>query len=107
MRVLGGSAYLARLTANMHGLLNPRELTQQIGDPRADAAYPTRLRERLRIGSDLDANFADIVSKVDAAIDMRGGDTPVESDAAETMQATLADPTRRAREALPVVRSKT
>lgn len=91
MRELGGSAYLARLTANMHGLLNPRELTQQIGDLARRRRISDALKEALEDCSDLDANFADIVSKVDAAIDMRGGDTLVESDAAETMQATLAD----------------
>lgn len=91
MRELGGLAYLARLTANMEGLLNPRELTQQLRDLARRRDLSEALSGALDLCRDLESDTGDIVSRIDAAIDTRGGETLIESDAAETMQALLTD----------------
>ena len=58
LKALGGTAYLARLTADGQGLLAPRALAEQIYDL-------AMLRELVRVGRDLVANAIDTSESVE------------------------------------------
>lgn len=89
---LGGLAYLARLTGDGQGLIGTKELVDQIADLANRRRIMLALREAYDNCADQTAAVADIVSKMDAALDdKRAAATIVESDAAECMEAVLAD----------------
>jgi replicative DNA helicase len=91
LKELGGTAYLARLTAGGTGLIASRELTEQIADLAKRRKIMVALSEAHEQCADIRANVCDIVSRVDAAIDDRKSDSGVESGANECMEAMLAD----------------
>lgn len=88
---LGGTAYLARLTANMEGLLAPREFVAQIADLAARRKVMGAIRGAYGQCADLQVELSQIVSGVDTAIDQRSGESIVESDMAECMASFQAD----------------
>jgi replicative DNA helicase len=80
---LGGFAYLARLTSDMHGLLAPMDLCTQI----AEISKRRRMADGLRMAAldceDLSITTAEIVSEADAAISDSGGDLVNQLSAAQ------------------------
>ena len=88
---LGGQGYLARLTANLEGLLAATHLIEQIADLAARRKVMGAMREAYERCADVGTGLAEIVSAVDTAIDQRAGDTVVESDAAQCMAAFQAE----------------
>jgi replicative DNA helicase len=84
---LGGTRYLARLTADGQGLLAPRQFVAQVKDLAARRKVMAAMLAAYQDCANLETDLAAIVSSVDAAIDQRGGDAVLVSDAAETMTA--------------------
>lgn len=91
LALLGGNAYLARLTANGDGLFAGRELVDQVADLANRRRVMAALRGAYEQCSDLNAGLVDIVGRIDTAIDDRQDDGIVETDAAGCMEAMLAD----------------
>jgi replicative DNA helicase len=88
---LGGNSYLARMTASMEGLLAPQEFIRQVADLAGRRKIMTAMHDAYRRCSDMNVDLPEIVSSVDVAIDQRAGDSIVESDLAECMEAFTAD----------------
>lgn len=89
MMVLGGPAYLARLSGMADGLLAPRELAEQIRDLSRRRIIYAGLSAAAGACRDLEADIADIISQADAAISIEDIETINEVTAAECVGRAL------------------
>lgn len=89
IKALGGVGYLARLSADMAGLLAPKEIVAQI----AELAQRRRMRAGLSTAADacgdLDVTPAEIVAHADAAVAPNAQDSVFQASAADCIDDLL------------------
>lgn len=89
---LGGPAYLARLTGDpMAMLADVRDLSRQIADLSDRRRMRTGLLEAVEACADLGTSLPEISTLADAAVTARAESNVVEADAAECVDAWLAE----------------
>ena len=86
---LGGTSYLARMTADGQGLIAPRELAALIRDMADRRRMRDGLFEAINAISDFEKTIAEAVAVADTAIAARAESNIVESDASTAMQAAM------------------
>ncbi|MDK4804922.1 MAG: DnaB-like helicase C-terminal domain-containing protein [Novosphingobium aromaticivorans] len=89
LKELGGWGYIARLTANIHGLLAPRELAQQVRDLADRRRMHSALSEVMAALPDSNRPLVEIAADADAAIAARASEGFDEADAETAMIAAL------------------
>ncbi|KMS53610.1 hypothetical protein V474_22790 [Novosphingobium barchaimii LL02] len=86
--VLGGAnKYLSGLTANMEGLLAPRQFVEQVADLAARRKVMTAMLGAIHQCADANMNLKEVVAGLDSAVDQRASDAVTVSDAAESVAA--------------------
>lgn len=89
---LGGPAYLARLTGNPVAMVSDvRDLARQITDLADRRRMRSGLIEAVEACADLDTSLPEISTLADAAVSARAESSVVEADAAECVDAWLAE----------------
>lgn len=88
---IGGTAYLARLSGDMQGLIAPKDNVEALVDLANRRRIMVALREAFEECADLTSDLPEVVSRVDSAMEDRRGSSIIEADAAQCMEAALAD----------------